>query len=261
MTTDKNQADEYGQTAQVSQPENQSDDQLPQDPRMSESPSDNTAPPQDIFRASFIERITPPWAGPYIRLARLDRPIGTWLLLFPCWWSLVLALPHAQLTEVQTPVLYAALFAIGAIVMRGAGCTINDIIDRDLDAQVARTRTRPLPAGEITLRQAIRFAMLQCFIGFLVLIQFNLQTITMGVLSLVLVITYPLMKRITFWPQLFLGLTFNWGALIGWVALTGTLSWPTLILYAGGVFWTLGYDTIYAYQDRAETVVDIGLFA
>ena len=231
------------------------------DPQSPDSPTphDTSAPavpevakPQDITRRSLIERLAPNWAGPYIRLARLDRPIGTWLLLFPCWWGMVMALPFAQIEDVSTPVWYGFLFAVGALVMRGAGCTINDILDRDLDAQVARTRVRPLPAGEVTVLQAIIFTIVLALIGLVVLIQFNPQTITIGVLSLALVVTYPLMKRITFWPQLFLGLTFNWGALVSWVAMTSTLSWPPLLLYLGGVFWTLGYDTIYAFQDRAD---------
>lgn len=204
----------------------------------------------DITRRSLIERLLPAAAGPYIRLARLDRPIGTWLLLFPCWWSLVLASPVPQTVQLW----YALLFAIGAVVMRGAGCTLNDILDRNIDARVERTRSRPLPSGEVTLAQAIMFFVVQCLIGLVVLVQFNAQTITIGVSSMLLVVTYPLMKRITYWPQFFLGLTFNWGALVGWVAMTGTLSWSPLVLYLGGIFWTLGYDTIYAHQDKQDDV-------
>lgn len=214
----------------------------------------DTPEPQDITRASLIERVMPNWFGPYIRLARLDRPIGIWLLLFPCWWSMTMALPHAELTSQWQPLWYATLFAIGAIVMRGAGCTINDILDRKVDAQVARTRDRPLPAGEVSLIGAILFALVLCLIGLAVLIQFNIQTITIGALSLIFVVIYPLMKRVTFWPQLFLGLTFNWGAFVGWVAMTSTLSWPPILLYVGAIFWTSGYDTIYAFQDRRDDV-------
>jgi 4-hydroxybenzoate polyprenyltransferase len=219
-------------------------------------PETTTAgPPQqphsDISRRSLIERLLPAAAGPYVRLARLDRPIGTWLLLFPCWWALILATPQPD----GRIMLMALLFAIGAVVMRGAGCTINDILDRDLDALVERTRSRPLPSGEVSLKQAILFLLLQLAIGLAVLVQFSPETILMGVLSLALVFTYPLMKRITWWPQLFLGLTFNWGALLGWVAVTGHLELPALLLYAGGIFWTLGYDTIYAHQDRADDLL------
>lgn len=202
----------------------------------------------DISRRSWIERVSPASFGPYIRLARLDRPIGTWLLLLPCWWSLVLAAPQISVT----PLWYALLFAIGAVVMRGAGCTINDILDRDLDAQVERTSIRPLPAGEVTLNQAIAFTIVQCLIGLAVLVQFNVETITIGILSLALVVTYPLMKRVTWWPQLFLGLTFNWGIFVGWMAIEGTLAWQLFTIYLGAVFWTLGYDTIYAHQDIAD---------
>lgn len=186
--------------------------------------------------------MSPAGFGPYIRLARLDRPIGMWLLLLPCWWTLVLAVPALGVTGLW----YGLLFAIGAVVMRGAGCAINDILDRDLDAQVERTSTRPLPSGEVTLGQAIGFTIAQCLIGLAVLVQFNIETITIGILSLALVVTYPLMKRITWWPQLFLGLTFNWGVFVGWTSIEGSIAWPLFAIYLGSIFWTLGYDTIYA---------------
>jgi 4-hydroxybenzoate polyprenyltransferase len=201
-------------------------------------------PPGDITRQSWIEQNTPPAWGPYIRLARLDRPIGTWLLLLPCWWSMLLARP-----DWVTALKYGLLFAIGAVVMRGAGCTLNDWLDRDLDGQVARTRTRPLPSGEITSRNSLIFLGLQLGIALVILLQFNAVTIGLGVAALGLVFPYPLMKRITWWPQAFLGLTFNWGALMGWCAITGTVSATAIALYLGGIFWTLGYDTIYAHQD------------
>ncbi|HEX6979139.1 MAG TPA: 4-hydroxybenzoate octaprenyltransferase [Alphaproteobacteria bacterium] len=200
----------------------------------------------DIPKGGWVERLLPPAAQPYARLARLDRPIGTWLLLFPCWWSVALAangLPDAF--------LFAA-FAAGAIVMRGAGCTYNDIVDRDFDGRVARTADRPIPSGAVTVRQAIAFLLLQLVIGLIILLTFNRTAIGLGVLSLALVFTYPLMKRVTWWPQFFLGLAFNWGALMGYAAVTDDLAWPAVILYAGGILWTLGYDTIYAHQDKED---------
>jgi 4-hydroxybenzoate polyprenyltransferase len=183
---------------------------------------------------------------PYARLMRLDRPIGWWLLLIPCWWGVALASPGAP----DLWLMY--LFLIGAVVMRGAGCVVNDIYDRKLDARVARTKARPLASGEIKLWQALLFLAFLLALGFLTLLQFNSFTIGAGLASLVLVFTYPLMKRVTWWPQLFLGFTFNWGALLGWSAVKSGLGLPTLLLYAAGVFWTLGYDTIYAHQDLRD---------
>jgi 4-hydroxybenzoate polyprenyltransferase len=210
----------------------------------------------DIPRGSWIDRVLSAVARPYARLMRLDRPIGTWLLLFPCWWGLFLAadLPllwnmKSLLRLVYEPTL---LFAIGAVVMRGAGCTYNDIVDRDFDAKVARTALRPIPSGQISVLQAVVFLIAQLLVGLLILLAFNRFTILLGVLSLALVFTYPLMKRITYWPQAFLGLTFNWGALMGWAAVTGSLGLPALALYAGGIAWTLHYDTIYAHQDKED---------
>ncbi|MBP2294836.1 4-hydroxybenzoate octaprenyltransferase [Azospirillum rugosum] len=201
----------------------------------------------DIRVGDWIDRYAPAPIRPYLRLARLDRPIGTWLLLFPGWWSIALAgagpLPDLWMM---------ALFGIGAVVMRGAGCTVNDILDRDFDAMVERTRTRPIPSGQVSVKQALAFLVFQLLIGLAILAQFNGLTIGLGVLSLVLVFTYPLMKRITWWPQAFLGLTFNWGALMGWTAVRGELEWPALALYAAGIVWTLGYDTIYAHQDKED---------
>jgi 4-hydroxybenzoate polyprenyltransferase len=185
---------------------------------------------------------------PYARLSRLDRPIGAWLLLFPGWWGIALASPRWP-----DPVLLL-LFAIGAVAMRGAGCTLNDIADRDYDGKVARTRLRPLPSGAVSVRQAIIFLLLQLMIGAAVLFSLNRTTILLGAAVLVLIGTYPFMKRITYWPQVFLGLNFNWGALIGWTAITDTLAAPPLLLYVGGVFWTIGYDTIYAHQDKEDDI-------
>lgn len=192
----------------------------------------------------WVERL-PAWLRPYAVLARWDRPIGTWLLLLPCWWSSALAPggPHLGLL---------ALFALGAIAMRGAGCTVNDLADRRLDARVERTRHRPLASGELGLRQALSFVALQMLIGLLVLAALHPVAIAIALASLPLIVIYPFMKRITWWPQAFLGITFNWGALVGWPAVTGELAVAVLALYAAGFFWTLGYDTIYAHQDKAD---------
>jgi 4-hydroxybenzoate polyprenyltransferase len=200
----------------------------------------------DIRRGDWVDRWLPAVARPYARLSRLDRPIGTWLLLFPCWWSTALA------TDGWPSVWWMALFAIGAVVMRGAGCTVNDILDRDFDGKVERTRHRPIPSGQVTVTGAIAFLLLQLLLGLAVLLQFPWTAIGLGCLSLVLVFTYPLMKRITWWPQFFLGLAFNWGALMGWTAVHGTLGWPAVMLYVAGIAWTLGYDTIYAHQDKSD---------
>ena len=200
----------------------------------------------DINAGNWIERFAPPPARPYLRLARLDRPIGTWLLLFPCWWSIALA------GTLPPDWGLMALFALGAVVMRGAGCTVNDILDRDVDALVERTRGRPIPSGQVSVRQAAAFLLLQLLIGLVILLQLNGASVALGALSLLLVFTYPLMKRITWWPQAFLGLTFNWGALMGWAAVRGDLDWPALALYGAGIVWTLGYDTIYAHQDKED---------
>jgi 4-hydroxybenzoate polyprenyltransferase len=185
---------------------------------------------------------------PYARLARLDRPIGTWLLLFPGWWGIALASGGWP-----DPVLLL-LFAVGAVAMRGAGCTLNDIADRHYDGQVARTRLRPLPSGAVSVRQAVVFLLLQLALGAAVLLSLNRTSVLLGFAVLGLIGTYPFMKRVTYWPQVFLGLNFNWGALIGWTAVAGALAWPSLLLYLGGVLWTIGYDTIYAHQDKEDDV-------
>jgi 4-hydroxybenzoate polyprenyltransferase len=192
------------------------------------------------------DRFLPAAARPYARLARLDRPIGTWLLLFPGWWGIALAAPRWP-----NPWLMA-LFALGAVVMRGAGCTLNDIADRHYDGQVARTRLRPLPSGAVTVRQAVGFLLLQLAVGAAVLFSLNRISVLLGIAVLGLIGSYPFMKRVTYWPQVFLGLNFNWGALVGWTAVTGTLGRPALLLYLGGIFWTIGYDTIYAHQDKED---------
>ena len=192
------------------------------------------------------------WLKPYIDLARIDRPIGTWLLLFPCWWSLALAeLSRGQVIPNPN---YVLLFVVGAFVMRGAGCTWNDIVDRDLDAKVKRTASRPIPSGQVSVKQALIFAVVLSLAGLAVLLSFNRFTIGLAISSLALVAIYPFAKRYTNWPQLVLGLGFNWGALVGWSAVTGSLSAVPLVLYAGAIAWTLGYDTIYAHQDRADDI-------
>ncbi|MFD2204358.1 4-hydroxybenzoate octaprenyltransferase [Kiloniella antarctica] len=208
----------------------------------------------DIKNDHLIIHLSPAWTRPYLRLARLDRPIGTWLLLFPCWWSMMLATtaPGYQLGSSFAPAYYLVLFAIGALAMRGAGCTINDMADRDYDKKVARTATRPLASGELSMKQATAFLIFQLSIGLLVLIQFNSFSMILAASAIILVICYPFMKRITYWPQAWLGLTFNWGALVGWAAVRGELSLPALLLYIGGIAWTLGYDTIYAHQDKED---------
>ncbi len=206
----------------------------------------------DAPQGNWVDRALPRGLRPYARLARLDRPIGWWLLLLPCWWGLLLAgIANGRGVEVW----YAALFWLGAIVMRGAGCTLNDMVDRDIDAQVERTRLRPIAAGRISLPAAFVFLAAQSLIGLAVLLQFNRYTILLGASSLLIVAIYPFMKRITYWPQVILGLAFNWGALLGWTALQSGLSLPPLLLYAGGIFWTLGYDTIYAHQDKEDDVL------
>jgi 4-hydroxybenzoate polyprenyltransferase len=192
----------------------------------------------------WIERL-PEQLRPYAVLARWDRPIGTWLLLWPCWWASALAPGWPDWRPF-------ALFAIGAVAMRGAGCVVNDLVDRDLDAKVERTRHRPLASGQLSVPQALAFLLLQLLVGLLILLTFNRFTIALGLASVPLILTYPLMKRITWWPQAFLGITFNWGALVGWSAATGALAPPALLLYAAGFFWTLGYDTIYAHQDKVD---------
>lgn len=189
---------------------------------------------------------------PYLRLMRVDKPTGTWLLLLPCWWGVALSasfLPNLWLMF---------LFALGAIVMRGAGCVVNDIYDRKLDRQVERTRSRPLASGEVSLRQALLFLGLLLLLGLSILLLFNRPTVILGALSLIFVFVYPLMKRVTWWPQLFLGLAFNWGVLLGGVAATGKIGIPHIIAYLAGVFWTLAYDTIYAHQDARDDV-DAGI--
>jgi len=225
------------------------------------SPSSRSGPAEDRVAdaapRNLSDRLLPKWVRPYARLARWDRPIGWWLLLLPCWWAAALA--AESLGRTYPDPWHAALFLVGAIAMRGAGCTFNDIVDRDLDAAVARTRSRPIPSGAVTPRRAAIFLVAQAIVGLVVLLQFNWLTIALGVGSLGIVALYPFLKRVTNLPQLGLGLAFSWGALVGWTAATGTIGLAPLLLYLGGVAWTVGYDTIYALQDKEDdALVGIG---
>ena len=199
---------------------------------------------------NWVDTRAPLWSRPYLRLSRLDRPIGSWLLLLPCWWSAALAAGIAH--DVSRLPLILVLFFIGAFAMRGAGCTWNDITDRDLDAKVERTRSRPIPAGQVSVTQAAGFLVLQALIGLLVLLQFNRVAVGCGIASLVIVAVYPFMKRITYWPQIVLGLAFSWGALMGFAVTFGRIDATALALYAGSIAWVIGYDTIYAHQDTED---------
>jgi len=199
---------------------------------------------------NWVDTVAPSWSRPYLRLARLDRPIGSWLLLMPCWWSVALSTGVAhRLDRLPLDVL---LFFIGAFAMRGAGCTWNDITDRDLDARVERTRSRPIPAGQVSVKAALAFLVAQALVGLVVLLQFNRFAVATGIASLVIVAIYPFMKRITWWPQIVLGLAFSWGALMGFAATFGRLDATPLVLYAGSICWVIAYDTIYAHQDTED---------
>jgi 4-hydroxybenzoate polyprenyltransferase len=209
----------------------------------------------DARAKSLVLRLTPNFALPFVQLARLDRPAGWQLLLAPCWESTALAALAAH----HGPSLWRlALFLVGAIAMRGAGCTYNDILDRKLDAGVERTKGRPLPSGRVSVGAAAAFLVAEALLGLAVLVSFNAFSIALGLASLAIVAVYPLMKRVTSWPQAVLGLAFSWGALMGWAASAGALALPALLLYASAFCWTIGYDTIYALQDaRDDAVVGI----
>ena len=210
------------------------------DARVADAPADN-----------WVDRYAPPFARPYLRLSRADRPIGTWLLLLPCWWGLALAILYDQTPRWGDLWIFAGC-GIGAFLMRGAGCTWNDITDKDFDAAVARTRSRPIPSGQVTVTGAYVWMIAQVLLAACILFTFNWQAVGLGVLSLLLVTIYPFAKRFTWWPQVFLGLAFNWGALLIWTAHTGSLASPAVLLYASGIAWTLFYDTIYAHQDTED---------
>ncbi|KAG0174262.1 hypothetical protein DFQ28_002899 [Apophysomyces sp. BC1034] len=202
---------------------------------------------------NWIDKL-PAKIAPYVFLLRLDKPIGTWLLYWPCAWSITMAAFHDSMSISQTASMLG-LFGVGALTMRGAGCTINDLWDRNIDNKVERTRVRPIAAGVITPKQGIAFLGAQLSVGLGVLTQLNLYSILLGASSLSLVVTYPLMKRVTYWPQVVLGMAFNWGALLGWSAMTGALDLSVAgPLYAGGIAWTLVYDTIYAHQDKTDDI-------
>ena len=210
----------------------------------------------DIPKGGWIEKILPKVARPYAILIRLDRAIGTWLLLLPCWWSLALGwqLNPDKITLWELAYLYL-VFSVGAIVMRGAGCIVNDLWDRKLDQLVERTANRPIASGMISIPRATVFLLFQLSIGLFVLLQLNETCWLLGISVLLLVFSYPAFKRFTYWPQFILGLTFNWGALMGWVAITGEIDFVCVGLYVTGIFWTLGYDTIYAHQDKTDDEV------
>lgn len=201
---------------------------------------------------NWVDGLAPAFTRPYLRLARLDRPIGSWLLLMPCWWSVGLA--GMQVGRLPS-LWHIVLFFIGAFAMRGAGCTWNDLVDRDLDGLVERTRSRPIPSKQVTVAQATIFMLALALVGLLVLIQFNRFTVMCGLASLSVIVVYPFMKRITYWPQIVLGLAFSWGALMGWPAAFGRLDGAALVLYAGSISWVIGYDTIYAHQDRDDDLM------
>jgi 4-hydroxybenzoate polyprenyltransferase len=208
----------------------------------------------------WVYRLLPRWLWPYAQLARWDRPIGWWLLLWPCWWSAALAAvayarPGEPLSTLLPSPWHIALFLLGAVAMRGAGCTYNDIVDEDIDSQVERTRSRPLPSGQVTRRQAWTFLVLQALAGLGVLLQFNDFAVLLGVASLGIVAIYPFMKRFTNWPQFVLGLAFSWGALMGWAAVFADVDAPAILLYFGSILWVIGYDTIYAHQDKEDDAI------
>jgi 4-hydroxybenzoate polyprenyltransferase len=217
----------------------------------------------DAKSTNWVDRFAPAFLKPYLKLGRFDRPIGYWLLLWPCWWSVALAAREApsgwQFAVTQgsgwpDPVLLV-LFYVGAVAMRAAGCAYNDIVDRDIDALVERTALRPLASGQISLTQAILFLIAMALSGLAVLLTFNTFAIVLGIASLGIVALYPHMKRITHYPQIVLGLAFNWGALLGWAVLTGGLHPAPVVLYLAGIVWTLGYDTIYAHQDKEDDLL------
>ena len=205
----------------------------------------------DAVKDNWVDRLAPAATRPYLRLSRADRPIGTWLLLLPCWWGLLLAM--AQTSRIGLFDLWIALgCAIGAFLMRGAGCTWNDITDRDIDGSVERTRSRPIPSGQVSVTGALAWMVVQALLAFCILLTFNVPAILLGIGSLAFVAVYPFAKRFTWWPQVFLGLAFNWGALLVFTAHAGTLTFPAILLYCSGIAWTLFYDTIYAHQDRED---------
>lgn len=208
----------------------------------------------DAVRGNWVDHYAPEWSRPYLRLSRADRPIGTWLLLLPCWWGLFLS--AVQKGRFGWEGLWIMIgCGMGAWLMRGAGCTWNDITDRHFDGQVERTRSRPIPSGQVTAKKAAVWMVLQALIALCILLTFNTNAILLGFISLVPVAIYPFAKRFTYWPQVFLGIAFNWGSLLAWTAHSGSLGLPAVLLYAAGLAWTLFYDTIYAHQDKEDDVM------
>ena len=205
----------------------------------------------DAVKGNWVDRLAPPGARPYLRLSRADRPIGTWLLLLPCWWGLLLSMIHDGRAGWHDLWIFVGC-GIGAFLMRGAGCTWNDITDRHIDGSVARTASRPIPSGQVSVKQALAWLVAQALVAFCILLTFNWAAIVLGVISLAPVCIYPFAKRFTWWPQVFLGIAFNWGALLAWTAHSGQLEWPAVVLYVAGIAWTLFYDTIYAHQDAED---------
>ncbi|MGH1412881.1 MAG: 4-hydroxybenzoate octaprenyltransferase [Pelagimonas sp.] len=205
----------------------------------------------DAVKGNWVDTHAPEGLRPYLRLSRADRPIGSWLLLLPCWWGVLLAMVHdGQVRLFDLWIIVGC--GLGAVLMRGAGCTWNDITDRDFDGRVERTASRPIPSGQVSVKQALAWAVLQCLISFAILLTFPPMAILLGVLALIPVAIYPFAKRFTWWPQVFLGIAFNWGALLAWTAHTGSLGLPAVFLYLAGMAWTLFYDTIYAHQDTED---------
>ncbi|MFD0859952.1 4-hydroxybenzoate octaprenyltransferase [Roseovarius aquimarinus] len=205
----------------------------------------------DSVKGNWVDRYAPASARPYLRLSRADRPIGTWLLLLPCWWGLALAMLHDGHARWFDLWIFAGC-ALGAFLMRGAGCTWNDITDRHIDGSVARTASRPIPSGQVSVKGALAWLVAQALLAFCILLTFPPMAIALGILALAPVAVYPFAKRFTWWPQVFLGIAFNWGALLAWTAHTGRLEWPAVVLYLAGIAWTLFYDTIYAHQDAED---------
>lgn len=214
------------------------------------SPDDDHGRVADATRRNWVDRFAPRAARPWLRLSRADRPAGTWLLLIPCWQSLALAIA-ATGWRIEDLWFFLSM-AIGAFLMRGAGCTWNDVTDRNFDGKVERTRSRPIPSGQVTARGALVWMVVQALLAFLILITFNPFAIALGVAALLPVAIYPFMKRVTWWPQIFLGIAFNWGALMGWAVHSHGLAPAPVLLYLAGIAWTLHYDTIYAHQDRED---------
>lgn len=218
---------------------------------MTDKPETPEGQVADAVTGNWVDIRAPVWSRPFLRLSRADRPAGTWLLLLPCWWGVLLSAASGTGLGWKGAWILVGC-ALGAWLMRGAGCTWNDITDRDFDARVARTRSRPIPSGQVSLVSAVVWMCLQSLAAFAILLTFNLNAILLGVGSLILIAIYPFAKRFTWWPQVFLGLAFNWGALLAWTAHDGALGWPALLLYIAGILWTLFYDTIYAHQDKED---------